>query len=71
MRYSVKLELVRYVDEVEADSPEEAIRNALIQVTNDPNDFFTAEDEIANKIQTNFNDCSYATLIEEDDEQEL
>jgi hypothetical protein len=67
MKYNVKLEFTRYVDDIEAESEEDAIKQALIQVTNDPSDFFTAEDEIANKIQDNFFDCSYASLVEENE----
>lgn len=66
MKYNVELEFTRYVDDVEAESEKDAIKQALIQVTNDPSDFFTAEDEIANKIMDNFLDCSYASLVEEE-----
>lgn len=67
MKYNVKLEFTRYVNDVEAESEKDAIKQALIQVTNDPSDFFTAEDEIANKIMDNFSDCSYASLVEENE----
>ena len=65
MKYNVELEFWRYMDDIEADSEEEAIKNALIRLTNDPNDYFTAEDEIANRILDNFNDYSNATEVEE------
>ena len=65
MKYNVELEFWRYMDDIEADSEEEAIKNALIRLTNDPNDYFTAEDEIANRILDNFNDYSNATVVEE------
>lgn len=65
MKYNVDLEFTSYGHVVEADSGEEAIRRALIQLTNNPYDFFTAEDEIANKILTNFNDYSNWEIIEE------
>jgi hypothetical protein len=64
MKYNVELEFWRH-DEVEADSEEEAIMKALIKATNDPNDYFTAEDEIANRILDNFNNYSNATEEEE------
>lgn len=70
MKYNVKLEFCRYVDDIEADSEKDAIKQALIKVTNNPNDFFTAEDEIANKIQDNFFDLSYACLVDEEEEVE-
>ena len=65
MKYNVELEFWRYMDDIEADSEEEAIKNALIRLTNDPNDYFTAEDEIANRILDNFNNYSNATEEEE------
>lgn len=40
MKYNVKLEFWKYVDDIEAANEEEAIKNALIQITNDPLDFF-------------------------------
>lgn len=68
MKYNVDLEFTAYDIEVDADNEEDAIRQALIQLTNNPNDFFTAEDEYANIIESNFNNYSTATLMEEEDE---
>ena len=65
MKYRVDLEFTSYGHEVEADSGDEAVMKALIQLTNNPYDFFTAEDEIANKILANFNDYSNWEIIEE------
>ena len=65
MKYNVELEFYRYVDDIEADSEEDAIKQALIKLTNNPQDFFTAEDEYANIILNNFNDYSTATEVEE------
>lgn len=68
MKYSVDLEFTAYNIEVDAENEEDAIRQALIRLTNNPQDFFTAEDEYANIILNNFNDYSTATLMEEEDE---
>ena len=65
MKYNVELEFYRYVDDIEADSEEDAIKQALIKLTNNPQDFFTAEDEYANIILNNFNDYSTATEVDE------
>ena len=65
MKYNVELEFHRYVDDIEADSEEDAIKQALIKLTNNPQDFFTAEDEYANIILNNFNDYSTATEVDE------
>ena len=67
MKYKVELEFSGFA-EVEADSKEDAIMKALIKATNDPYDYFTAEDEVANKILANFDNYSYAEEIEEDKE---
>jgi hypothetical protein len=66
MKYNVKLEFWKYIDDIEAANEEEAIKNALIQITNDPLDFFTAEDDVANTILNNFEDSSYATEVEDE-----
>jgi len=55
MKFRVSLEYVKYL-EVEADNEQEAIRKATIIATNDSNDFFTAEDEIANRLSERFVD---------------
>lgn len=65
MKYNVELEFHRYVDDIEADNEEDAIKQALIKLTNNPQDFFTAEDEYANIILNNFNDYSTATEVDE------
>lgn len=65
MKYNVELEFHRYVDDIEADNEEDAIKQALIKLTNNPQDFFTAEDEYANIILNNFN--NYSTVTEEDE----
>jgi len=65
MKYNVELEFYRYVDDIEADSEEDAIKQALIKLTNNPQDFFTAEDEYANLILNNFNNYSTATEVDE------
>jgi len=65
MKYNVELEFYRYVDDIEADSEEDAIKQALIKLTNNPQDFFTAEDEYANIILNNFNNYSTATEVDE------
>ena len=65
MKYNVDLEFTAYGIQVEADSEEDAIKQALIKLTNNPQDFFTAEDEYANIILNNFNDYSTATEVDE------
>ncbi len=65
MKYNVDLEFTAYDIEVEADNEQDAIKQALIKLTNNPQDFFTAEDEYANIILNNFND--YSTVTEEDE----
>lgn len=65
MKYNVELEFYRYVEDIEADSEEDAIKQALIKLTNNPQDFFTAEDEYANLILNNFNNYSTATEVDE------
>ena len=53
-KYNVELKFWEFVDNVEAENEQEAIKNALIKLTNNPEDFFTAPDEIANTILDNF-----------------
>lgn len=65
MKYNVELEFHRYVDDIEADNEEDAIKQALIKLTDNPQDFFTAEDEYANIILNNFNNYSTATEVDE------
>ena len=67
MKYNVDLEFTAYDIQVEADNEEDAIKQALIELTNNPQDFFTAEDEYANIILNNFNNYSTATEEEEDE----
>ena len=50
----------------EAENEQEAIKNALIKLTNNPEDFFTAPDEIANTILDNFKNSSSADEVEDD-----
>ena len=65
-KYNVKLDFWEFVDDVEAENEQEAIKNALIKLTNNPNDFFTAEDEIANAILDNFENSSSADEVDDD-----
>lgn len=65
-KYNVKLDFWEFVDGVEAENEQEAIKNALIKLTNNPNDFFTAEDEIANAILDNFKNSSSADEVDDD-----
>ena len=69
MKYNVDLDFGTCIDDIEAESEEDAIRQALIKITNNPNDFFTAEDHYANVILENFNNYSYATLMEEEEDE--
>lgn len=63
-KYNVELEFWKFVDGVEAENGQEAIKNALIKLTNNPEDFFTAPDEIANTILDNFENSSSADEVE-------
>lgn len=63
-KYNVQLEFWANIDDIEAESEEDAIKNALIELTNDPHNYFVAEDEIANKILDNFHDSSSASEVE-------
>ena len=65
MKYNVDLEFTAYNIQVDADNEQDAIKQALIKLTNNPQDFFTAEDEYANIILNNFNDYSTATEVDE------
>ena len=65
MKYNVDLEFTAYDIEVEADNEQDAIKQALIKLKNNQQDFFTAEDEYANIILNNFID--YSTVTEEDE----
>ena len=60
-KYNVNLEFWANLEDIEAENEQEAIKNALIKLTNDPYDFFVAEDEIANKILDNFYNNSSAS----------
>lgn len=64
-KYNVNLEFWANLEDIEAENEQEAIKNALIKLTNNPYDYFTAEDEIANKILDNFHNNSSANEIEE------
>lgn len=59
-KYNVNLEFWANLEDIEAENEQEAIKNALIKLTNNPYDYFTAEDEIANKILDNFYNNSSA-----------
>ena len=65
-KYNVKLDFWEFVDDVEAENEQEAIKNALIKLINNPDDFFTAEDEIANAILDNFENSSSADEVDDD-----
>lgn len=65
-KYNVSLELWANLEDIEAENKEEAIKNALIKLTNNPYDYFTAEDKIANKILDNFHNNSTAYESEEE-----
>ena len=65
-KYNVKLDFWEFVDDIEAENEQEAIKNALIKLTNNPDDFFTAEDEIANAILDNFENSSSADEVDDD-----
>lgn len=65
-KYNVKLDFWEFVYDVEAENEQEAIKNALIRLTNNPEDFFTAPDEIANTILDNFENSSSADEVEDD-----
>ena len=65
-KYNVKLDFWEFVYDVEAENEQEAIKNALIRLTNNPEDFFTASDEIANTILDNFENSSSADEVEDD-----
>ena len=65
-KYNVKLDFWEFVYDVEAENEQEAIKNALIKLTNNPDDFFTAEDEIANAILDNFENSSSADEVDDD-----
>ena len=67
-KYNVNLEFWANLEDIEAENEQEAIKNALIKLTNNPYDYFTAEDEIANKILDNFHNSSSANETEEVDE---
>lgn len=65
-KYNVNLEFWANLEDIEAENEQEAIKNALIKLTNNPYDYFTAEDEIANKILDNFHNNSSANESEEE-----
>lgn len=65
MKYTVTLEFWKCLD-IEADSEEEAIEKAKIKATNNPDDYFTEEDEIANFISEMFNENHSAEEVGED-----
>ena len=65
-KYNVKLDFWEFVYDVEAENEQEAIKNALIKLTNNSEDFFTAPDEIANTILDNFENSSSADEVEDD-----
>ena len=65
-KYNVKLDFWEFVYDVEAENEQEAIKNALIKLTNTSEDFFTAPDEIANTILDNFENSSSADEVEDD-----
>ena len=65
-KYNVELKFWKFVYDVEAENEQEAIKNALIKLTNNPKDFFTAPDEIANTILDNFENSSSADEVDDD-----
>ena len=65
-KYNVKLDFWEFVDDIEAENEQEAIKNALIKLTNNHEDFFTAPDEIANAILDNFENSSSADEVDDD-----
>lgn len=69
-KYNVDLKFVRHNVEVEAESEQEAIMEAIIKVTNNPYDFFTARDEYTKVLINNFDEYHDVELIEDEDNEE-
>lgn len=49
-KWNVKIDLWEYIDDVEAESEQEAIRNALYNILDDPYDYFTDTNKIVEKL---------------------
>ena len=66
-KWNVKIDLWEFIDDVEAENEQEAIRTALYKIIDDPYDYFTDTNKIVDKL-LNFrlNNSCYA---EEQDEE--
>lgn len=49
-KWNVKIDLWEYVDNVEAETEQEAIKNALYNILDDPQDYFTDTDKLVEKL---------------------
>lgn len=58
-KYNVKIDLWGYFDEVEAETGQDAMKETLLNVINDKNDFFTDYEAIVERLLDNLqNSCS-------------
>ena len=55
MKYNVYLEYWKNI-EVEAETEEKALYKAQIELTNDPFDYFSGEDDVASLLAERFNE---------------
>ena len=66
-KYNVKIDLWEYVDNVEADSEQEAIKNALYNILDNPYDYFTDTNKIVEQLlEFSLNNSCYAELQEDE-----
>lgn len=59
-KWNVKIDLWEYVDNVEAENEYEAIKTALYNLIDDPNDYFTDTNKIVDTLLSYLNNSCYA-----------
>lgn len=66
-KWNVKIDLWEFVDNIEAENEQEAIKNALYELLDEPNDYFTDTNKLVEKLlYFSMNNSCYAEEVEND-----
>ena len=66
-KWNVKIDLWEYVDNIEAENEQEAIKKALYELLDEPNDYFTDTNKLVDKLlYFSMNNSCYAEEDEND-----
>ena len=64
-KWNVKIDFWEYVDNIEADTEQEAIKTALYNAIDNPYDYFTDTNKIVDTILSYLNNSCYAEPMED------